>query len=297
MMDVIHEQPHKPSDNEHAQESWYFNWTDGNHDMFGLARTGFKYHEQQPEPLILTITGNIPALIFPLEDVPKMNRRWDNIDASQGLVAGNMTAIMEEPLKRWRLTLESDNSMDLLFESYTPAFNYHEGGRKLASSMTTEHFEQSCKVSGWVNFHDKHLQIDGYGQRDKSWGVRVWPEIQGWDWISAQFGKTISFNIMRTFEDDQVFLNGFMYRDGNNFAVTDATIEYEWGSKKEVPAKTLIEFTDEMGITHRMTAITRGIFPIPKPPVMLVEAYSIFTYHATHEILEGGGVVEHVWRP
>lgn len=296
-MNVIHEQPHKPSDDEHAQESWYFNWTDTEHDMFGLARTGFKYHAQQPEPLIITITGNKPALIFPFETVPQMTSSWDKIDASRGLVAGDMTVIMEEPFKRWRIILKGNNSMDLLFESYTPVFNYHESGRKLASSMTTNHFEQSCKVTGWVNFDNKHLEINGYGQRDKSWGVRVWPEIQGWDWIAAQFGEKITFNVMNTLENNQKFINGFIFRDGKNFAITDASIKYEWGNKEEEPARTGIEFSDETGKKHRVSAVTRSIFPIPKPPVIIGEAYSIFTYHGADETLEGGGVVEHVWRP
>lgn len=296
-MDNIHEQPHKPGDHEFAQESWYFNWTDPRHDMFGLARIGYKYNAQQPEPLILIITGNGPELIFPLEDIPKMTDSYEKIDAAKGLVAGKMTATMEEPYKRWRIQLNSKNSMDLLFESYTPVFNYHESGRKLASTMTTEHFEQSCRVTGWLNANNKRFEINGLGQRDKSWGIRIWPEILGWDWIAAQFNEEITFNVMRTLENDQTFVNGFIYRDQQNYAITDATISYEWGSRDEEPAKARFEITDETGTVHLITSITKGICPIPKPPVQLEEAYSIFTYHGENATLEGGGVVEHVWRP
>ncbi|MCP4755533.1 MAG: hypothetical protein GY866_32115 [Proteobacteria bacterium] len=295
-MDIIHEQPHQPSADEHAQESWYFNWTDRKHDMFCLVRTGFKYHDRQPEPLILTISGNTIDFIYPTETVPKMAADWDKIDAAQGLVAGNMIATMEEPFKRWRIRLEGPKSMDLLFESYTPVYDYHTDGRKLASTMTTEHFEQSCRVTGWIDFNGRRLEIDGYGQRDKSWGVRKWPEIQGWDWISAQFGEKLSFNVMRTLENDEVFMNGFVYRDGRNFTISEATIEYEWSDKKEEPAGTRLEIRDEAGLVHSISAVTRGVFLIPKLPVVLTEAYSVFTYHGPGETLEGGGVVEHVWR-
>lgn len=296
-MEPIHEQPHRPSDNEHAQESWYFNWTDAAHDMFGLARIGFKYHAKQPEPLILTITGDTPGFIFPAEVIPEMSGTWDTIDAGEGLIAGKMKVTMVEPFKKWRIQLAGDNSMDLWFEAFTPVFDYHARGGDLAATMTTEHFEQSCRVTGWIKFHNITREISGFGQRDKSWGVRVWPDIQGWDWISAQFGERLTFNIMRTLEKDRVFVNGFVYQGGKNAAVTAASIDYTWGSHSQEPAAARLEIEDETGRTHLITAETRGIFTIPKEPVRLEEAYSVFTYHGDHETLTGGGVVEHVWRP
>ena len=296
-MDIVHEQPHRPSENEHAQESWYFNWTDSNHDMFGLARLGFRYQDDQPEPLVLTITGDMPEFIYPAEVIPKMAATWDNIDAAEGLIAGKMKVTMEEPYKRWRIQLEGDNSMDLLFETFTPVFDYHVRGRELAATMTTEHFEQSGRVTGWINFNKKYRSVNGFGQRDKSWGVRAWPDITGWDWISAQFGENLTFNVMRTLEKDRVFVNGFIYQEGRNMAITTASIDYTWGSHSQEPAETRLSIEDETGNKHLITAETRGIFTIPKGPVRLEEAYSIFTYHGINEKLTGGGVVEHVWRP
>ncbi len=296
-MNIKHEQPHEPSADEHAQESWYFNWTDRKHDMFGLARTGFKYHAQQPEPLIMTITGKHLDFIYPLVPVPKMTTDWNEIDATQGLIAGDMTVTMEEPFKLWRIVLKGENSLNLQFEAYTPVFNYNAHSGELASTMTTEHFEQSCRVTGWLEFHGNRREIDGYGQRDKSWGVRAWPEIVGWDWISAQFGEEMSFNVMRTQEKMRTFLNGFVYRDGRNFAITDASIDYEWGEEAEKPIRTHLEIVDESTSRHLITAETRGSFSLPKSPVVLEETYSIFTYHDVKKPLEGGGMVEHVWRP
>jgi hypothetical protein len=296
-MDIKHEQPHRPSDDEHAQESWYFNWTDLEHDMFGLARTGFRYHDRQPEPLVLTITGNHPEFVFPAETVPQMTGNWDEIDAADGLMAGSMSVTMEEPFKRWRIKLNGANSMDLLFESFTPVFNYHAEGRKLAPSMTTNHFEQSCRVTGWIDFNGNKREINGFGQRDKSWGVRAWPDILGWDWISAQFEDKITFNVMQTREKQDTFLNGFIFRDGSNYAITEASISYEWGGREQEPAKTRLELVDETGVEHLITAQTQGIFPLPKTPVMLEECYSVFVYHGPTDNLTGGGVVEHVWRP
>jgi hypothetical protein len=299
MIEASDEQAHQPSDDEHAQESWYFNWVDPRHDVFGLARLGYRYHTRAPEPLILTIAPHGLELIYTPQHVSSEMDPWERLDAARGLVAGDMLAIMEEPFERWRLRLDGPNRMDLLFESYTPVFDYTEGGRELAPSMTTAHFEQSCRVTGWTDFNGKRLEVAGLGQRDKSWGVRAWPRIEGWDWISAQFGEDLSFNLMRTREAGEVFVNGFVFRDGRNVAIRTAELRYEWGAVEHQPAKTHLVLDDEAGQRHEIRGEMRAIFPLPRDPVRLEEAYSSFTYRgsAGESPREGRGVVEHVWRP
>jgi len=299
MIDASDEQAHEPSDDEHAQESWYFNWVDPRHDVFGLARLGYRYHARAPEPLILTIAPHGLEVIYTPQHVSSEMEPWERLDAGLGLVAGDMRAIMEEPFERWRLQLEGPNRMDLLFESYTPVFDYTEGGRELAPSMTTAHFEQSCRVTGWTDFYGKRLEVAGLGQRDKSWGVRAWPRIEGWDWISAQFGEDLSFNLMRTREAGEVFVNGFVFRDGQNVAIREADLRYEWGAVEQQPAETHLVLDDEAGRRHEIHGEMRAIFPLPRDPVRLEEAYSSFTYRggAGESPREGRGVVEHVWRP
>jgi hypothetical protein len=299
MIGEVDEEAHAPHEGEHAQESWYFNWTDPAHDVFGLARLGYRYHERKAEPLILTISPDRLGLIYTPEQVASEMPPWSELDAGRGLAAGDMVATMEEPLKRWRLRLEGANRMDLVFEAYTPVFDYTASGRRLASTMTSAHFEQSCTVRGWTEFDGRRLDVRGLGQRDKSWGVRVWPEIEGWDWISAQFGEDLSFNLMSTRERGAVLVNGFVFRDGRNLAIRDAELHYEWGAEAHQPVRTRLQLTDETGHSHRISAETRGSARLPKPPVLLEETYAVFTYHgqAGEGAREGGGVVEHVWRP
>ena len=142
-------------------------------------------------------------------------------------------------------------------------------------------------------------EVEGLGQRDKSWGLRVWPEIEGWDWISAQFGEDLSFNLMRTRERGEVFDNGFVCEGGQNFAIREADLRYEWGAVEHQPAETHLVLDDEAGRRHEIRGEMRAIFPLPRDPVRLEEAYSSFTYRggAGESPREGRGVVEHVWRP
>jgi hypothetical protein len=59
--------------------------------------------------------------------------------------------------------------------------------------MTGAHFEQSGRVTGWTRFGiergaERH-EIDALGQRDKSWGVRDWARLEGWNWLAGHPGR------------------------------------------------------------------------------------------------------------
>lgn len=296
MIGASDEQAHEPAESEHAQESWYFNWTDPRHRFFGLARIGYRYHARQPEPLILTIRDGAPEFIFPLTPVPPMQGTWRDLDPAAGLRAGDLLVEMLEPLRRWRVRLDGEDRLDLCFEAFTPPFDYAAHGAELASTMTTAHFEQSCRVTGWTELRGQRLEIDGLGQRDKSWGVRVWPDIDGWDWICAQLGTDLSFNLMRTREKGAAFDNGFVFHDGRNLAIREAELRYTWGSRPHAPATADLELVDESGARHRLAARIHGIFPIPRDAVRLEECHATFRYRGPAGEREGDGVVEHVWR-
>jgi hypothetical protein len=297
MIQASDEQAHRPAEHPHAQESWYFNWSDPAHDCFGLARIGFRYNQRRIDPLVLTLRGGRPEFFYPIEALPPMRDSWDDLSVEVGLRGGRLQVAMEEPLKRWRVRLEGRGRMDLVFESITPPFDYHGEGREIASTMTTAHFEQTCTVRGWTEFRGERLEIDGLGQRDKSWGIRVWPEVEGWDWISAQFGQDLSFNAMRTFEKGRRFANGFVFREGRNHAIQQLEIDHRWGHQAHLPERVDLELVDEGGARHRISAQARGSFPIFKSGCWLEETQARFRYQGEGPAREGAGVIEHVWRP
>jgi hypothetical protein len=290
------EQIHAIGSDPHWQESFYFNWADLEQRAFTLARIGFRFHQQRIDGLIVSIRDGEPELVYPAANLSHQGS-WDDQDPERGMRSRGFTVTMEEPLRRWRLRLEGRNSMDVVFEAHTPPFDYHAEGRRLAATMTGEHFEQTGSATGWTNFKGRRFEISSLGQRDKSWGARDWSRVEGWNWISAQFGRDLSFNLMQSFEDGQCFDNGFFFQDGENHAIESLEIRYRWGEKSHRPSAARIHALDSRRCEHEIHAEALGSFPLLKSGVWLEESHARFRIETPGGPRVGQGVMEHVWRP
>ncbi|RIK09949.1 MAG: hypothetical protein DCC49_05010 [Acidobacteria bacterium] len=302
---------HDPGTEDDWQESWYFNWADPEHDYFGLARIGYRPNAGDTgkiDGLILTIRNGKPEFVYPPVDVDQ-EEPWGEITPEEGLRAKRFTVTMEEPFKKWRLGLSGKDSMDLLFESFTPVFDFNEGERKISETMTAAHFEQSVKVTGWTEFKKSKIEVNGLGQRDKSWGVRAWNKTLGWNWISAQFSEDLTINVTQTFErpdgDEEVrghegakrLDNGFVFNGGENDGVASAETEFTWAGTPHVMKSARTEVVTESGKEYVLEARALGHFPLVRSGSWLQETHCEFTLTDGDTKHEGYGMLEHVWRP
>jgi hypothetical protein len=208
---------------------------------------------------------------------------------------------MEEPLRRWRIQIEGHRQMDLVFEANTPAFDYHSpraDGKlgPMAAVTTGSHFEQAGSVTGWTHFRRERHEIRAFGQRDKSWGVRAWNRLEGWNWIAGQFGTDLSFNIMQAFENGRALDNGFVFRDGENCAIAAVSIQLRWAHQEHLLRDAQMEITDETGRRYDIRAEVLAAFPILRNDIWIEETHVAFTLESDGGVREGQGVVEHVWR-
>ncbi|MCP4007274.1 MAG: hypothetical protein GY725_24075 [bacterium] len=279
------------------QESFYFNWADPERHSFTLARTGYRFHPRKTDGLVISLREGELELFYGPADLDHEGDCRDE-DPGKGMRAGDLVVTMLEPLRRWRLQIEGERGMDVTFEAHTPAFDYGAHGAQLATTMTGAHFEQSGRVTGWTHFGSQRQEIDALGQRDKSWGVRDWQRLEGWNWLAGQLGRDWSFNLMQTFEDGRVLDNGFVFRDGANHPLTSVRIDYEWGEHEHQMRSARIELVESAGRTHHLRAEALGAFPILRDDVWLEETHVAYTLEAGEAggEREGQGVVEHVWR-
>jgi hypothetical protein len=279
------------------QESFYFNWADPERQSFTLARTGYRFHPRKTDGLAISVRKGELELYYGPADLDHEGDCRDE-DPSRGMRAGDLVVTMLEPLRRWRLQIEGERGMDVIFEAHTPAFDYSAHGAKLARTMTGSHFEQSGRVTGWTHFGEKRQKIDALGQRDKSWGVRDWENLEGWEWLAGQLGPDWSFNLMQTIEGGQRLDNGFVFRDGANHAIERARIDYAWGEQEHRMGHAEIELVESSGRRHCLSADVLGSFPILRGDVWLEETHVAYTLQAGEAdgAREGQGVVEHVWR-
>jgi hypothetical protein len=304
MIDARDEWLHEVGSDPAWQESFYFNWADPERQSFTLARTGYRFHPRKIDGLVVSLRdGKLEVFYGPADlDHPGDPR---SEDPAAGMRAGDLVVTMLEPLRRWRLQIEGERGMDVVFEATTPAFDYHGGSQaagasgtrpRLASTMTGAHFEQSGRVTGWTHFGTERHEIHALGQRDKSWGVRDWERLEGWNWLAGQLGADWSFNVMQTIEAGKLLDNGFVFRDGANHAIERAQIRFDWGDEEHRLRRAEIEIREVDRRTHRLQAEALGSFPILRGDVWLEETHVAYRLLGGSGPREGQGVVEHVWR-
>jgi hypothetical protein len=288
---------HEVGEDPAWQESFYFNWADPEHRSFTLARTGYRFHPRKTDGLAISLRDGEVELFYAPADIDHAGDCRDE-DPSRGMRANGLVVTLLEPLRRWRLQIEGERGMDVVFEAHTPAFDYGAHGAELADTMTGSHFEQSGRVTGWTHFGSERIEVDALGQRDKSWGVRDWENLEGWEWLAGQLGPDWCFNLMQTIQGGQRLDNGFVFRDGENHPIQSARIRYAWAEQEHRVQHAEIELIEAGGRTHRLQADPLGSFPIVRNDVWLEETHVIYTLQAEDgkPAREGQGVVEHVWR-
>lgn len=100
---------------------------------------------------------------------------------------------------------------DLEWRGTTPAFPY---------SATTR-YEQSAWISGTVIVDGEATEVFCPGQRDHSWGNRVWSAP--WLWTSGHLPGPRWFHAVRIlFEGMTTFQTGYVVEPGRDLAATDA---------------------------------------------------------------------------
>jgi hypothetical protein len=292
----------------HWQESWYFNWADLRYRTLGVARIGFRFHQNEIDALVFTLRDGKPEFAYPAVNVAP-ERPWEDYKPETGIRVRDLNFLMIEPHKRWRLTLEGRNSFDLEWEAFTPAFDYAASTGEGPPEISNEHFEQSGRVRGRTRFKGRTLEIDGYGQRDKSWGVRDWDNIVGWTWISVQFGEDFSFNSWqaprplgpaprfgkRKVDSDNPYFGGFVFYQGQNHAIENLHTKLHWGKRKYEPVGVTMEI-HAGGHKFSVEGRSFGVFPMAKNGLWIYESYTEFTASINGKHLNAGvGVIEHTF--
>ena len=82
-------------------------------------------------------------------------------------------------------------------------------------------YEVPCRVHGEVLVGTEVLNIDGWGQRDHSWGVRDWWSMS-WSWMAGRLDDGTRFHGTAVdFGGDQVYGTGYVQEAGELLVGTD----------------------------------------------------------------------------
>jgi len=279
----------------HWQESYYFNWFDPAHEAFGLARIGYRFGERRIDGIVVAILDGRPHFIYPGVGLG-LRGSASSISPAEGLRARDLSFEMEEPLSRWRLRLRGRNAMDLTWQAFTPPFDYAASGRAMPENLAADHFEQSGRVTGWTRFRGRHIEVDALGQRDKSWGVRDWARVEGWNWISAQFGQEIGFNAWETTLAGRRIFSGFVFRGGESRALEQLDVELDCPHRAHVPNAVRLRMVDASGMELCASGRAVGQCGLVKRGHFVQESPARFWLEWGGAARAGVGVIEHTWR-
>ena len=198
-------------------------------------------------------------------------RHWDLLagrpvtgDDRGELGAGPMRWTCVEPLKKWRLDVEPNDSgiaWELYYEPTAPRWELlpmkvrDKDGRQLADMY---HMKEPGRWTGWVEIDGQRISVDGFhGGRDRTFGVRVADKIDFWLWLDAGFeDRAIEAWIIESSDGTVNYVDGgITHTDGTlskRFVKIEHDVEFDGDRKR--PASAVLVFTDEDGKTYRVTA-------------------------------------------
>ncbi|MDP7078773.1 MAG: hypothetical protein QF415_02705 [Candidatus Undinarchaeales archaeon] len=168
----------------------------------------------------------------------------------------------EVPLKRWRLSYTGELmafknedfpphplrlllsrkkmvpvSFELAFDGINPCFHfghhlYTDGGQLLSEvdpdfwgDIGLDHIEQSGVVTGEITLDGDARKIEGFGERDHSWGVRDFLFVDRYRLFTMFFSKDFTIQCSRLEKGSTNIYTGFVYKDGVNHPVTHVNVE------------------------------------------------------------------------
>lgn len=207
-------------------DSMYFNCHDAERQIGIVTRIGILPNQGQANVLLFAVhRGDLAGLHVRLEDRPAGD--WDDLT-----VSGVRYRVLE-PFSRCEITSEVPGiGCQLEVIPFTPPVAYHgvHGNVTDAYGVATGHYEQSCRVTGWTELSGERKEIDGFGQRDHSWGIRDWAGVDWWYWVSPIFGEDLSLNIFKAAGGGTTSVGGMLWTDKKASQISSADIEVDLDS-------------------------------------------------------------------
>jgi hypothetical protein len=128
--------------------------------------------------------------------------------------------------------------------------------------FAAEHYEQAGSYTGTIRIGEKRIPLThATGHRDHSWGRRDISAVEGWTWLTVQFGKGAAVNVASFRAGRLDIQSGFMSRNGCNYPCRilrlDTAFEDDGLTQKSV------HFVAEDSAGFRMEVEGRVLNPVP----------------------------------
>ncbi|UDY37912.1 DUF7064 domain-containing protein [Dermatobacter hominis] len=245
---------HTPDDTELWNESYYLDWFAEDLSLGGYVRIGFYPNLDRVWYWACLVGPDRPLVTVIEHDIP-MPRSASSLEVrSEGLWADH---VVETPNEHMSINLEAFGlQLDDPAEVYHPeprgsrvAFgfelDFHTDRAAYLWPPVTPRYEIPCRVEGFVQVGDERIEVDGWGQRDHSWGAaRDWWTNQ-WSWTAGRLSDGTRWHSAGGFFPDADW--GVAYRldpDSTEFAEGDTVVLDVTEGRERLPTRTGTKIVD-----------------------------------------------------
>ena len=277
---------HPVGPEEQWNESYYFNLYDPDARIGGFARIGIRPNEG-------TIDGAL-LLFLPDGSLAVTRQLGEQTENTDEIEVGGIRFERVDPLKAWRVTWAGtaavmprpeemvnpggpsgiefrEIAVDLAFTclsepvSGREAEEVSEATKELGVDLVLGHFEQAGRWSGSITIQGTEHAFSGYGNRDKSWGVRDWQGPSHWRWFSANFGDDLALGAVRIGFGEKEIQSGWLWREGAPaLRFTGVEVKTELADDGITQVRSILDLCDENGETHHLEGELLSVAPLPQ---------------------------------
>lgn len=238
---------HKPNNDLKWRESYYFNWVDIENKISGFSTIGILPNEKKREFVFLLFHKDKMEVYY---KEPLLESYTDDVNLM--LKDKILSYKLIKPLDTWQIFFKSRKfTFNLTFKT---RFTIHSFGKDSSASWH-QHFESSGIVKGEIVFKNgKQAKINGYGQRDKSWGFRDWHQFDQWFAGHFQF-KNWSCGFRKDHLKNQILLSGYIANETGNIPLSQIEITtINDDDQFNSPLTTLYRIIDDKGNSYNIKA-------------------------------------------
>lgn len=238
---------HKPGDIQKWREAYYWNWIDLENKITGCSTIGIIPNEQRREMFFFLFVDN-KRIIYYRE--PTLHEYVDDIDVM--LRDKRLAYKLITPFQKWEIIYKSPKfEFKIIWDT---RFNTHLFKKDFSVAWHT-HFESSGVITGEIKYKDGTVKkIRGYGQRDKSWGIRDWHGVD--HWIAGQFQfKDLNCGLRKDYYQNKIDVSGYIATKDGTIPIRDVEIDIiDDSDKLKTPLITTYHITDEQDKTYNIEA-------------------------------------------
>ncbi|MHA1234549.1 MAG: DUF7065 domain-containing protein [Promethearchaeota archaeon] len=208
---------HQPTNELKWRESYYFNWADVDNKIAGFSTIGIVPNENKREFVFLLFLEDRNEVYY---KEPHLQDYNDDINVM--LRENRLSYTLVKPFEEWIINYKSRKlSLELHFKTRFPTHNFGID----SSKSWHQHFESSGIVTGKLTKKNGEVvNLNGFGQRDKSWGFRDWYQFDKWYAGHFQF-KNWSCAFRKDYTNEKIDLSGHISNKKGNTALSNLDIE------------------------------------------------------------------------